>query len=48
MLDSVFCNSAESTIVNCTHNGFGITSPYCDHGDDAGVQCLRKYQFSLN
>ena len=46
LLDSVSCNLSESNVVNCTHNGFGITSPYCDHDDDAGVQCLGKYHLS--
>ena len=48
LLDSVACNSSESNIVNCSHNGFGITSPYCDHGDDAGVRCLGKYHLSYS
>ena len=40
LLDFVSCNFTENTILECAHNGFGITSAYCDHGDDVGVQCL--------
>ena len=46
LLDFVSCNSSVSTIVNCSHNGFGITSSYCDHNDDAGVQCLGQYNLN--
>ena len=36
-LDNVDCISTESSIVHCSHNGWG--SHNCNHGKDAGVQC---------
>ena len=38
-LDYLHCTGAENTIFNCTHNGFNSISSFCDHGDDAGVEC---------
>ena len=40
LLDFVSCTFTDNAILECAHNGFGITSAYCDHGDDVGVQCL--------
>ena len=39
-LDNVHCLGNESLIFNCSHRGLGITSTYCDHSDDVGVQCV--------
>ncbi|KAL2101476.1 hypothetical protein ACEWY4_003237 [Coilia grayii] len=36
-LDEVRCSGAESSLVECLHNGFGVHN--CNHGDDAGVVC---------
>ena len=38
-LDFVSCDGEEENLLNCSHNGFGVTSYYCDHLDDVGVQC---------
>ncbi|KAH3725455.1 hypothetical protein DPMN_051299 [Dreissena polymorpha] len=36
-LDDVTCTGTESSIVNCTHNGWGVTN--CVHEEDVGVLC---------
>ncbi|KAF5894520.1 deleted in malignant brain tumors 1 protein-like, partial [Clarias magur] len=36
-MDNVRCSGRESSITQCTHNGFG--SHNCNHGEDAGVTC---------
>ncbi|KAF5894513.1 scavenger receptor cysteine-rich type 1 protein M130-like, partial [Clarias magur] len=36
-MDNVGCSGSESSITQCTHNGFG--SHNCNHGEDAGVTC---------
>ena len=37
-LDNVNCAGSESNIEDCSHRGWGIQN--CDHGEDAGVECL--------
>ena len=39
VLDRLHCTGSESTLLTCPHNGSDITSYYCDHFDDAGVEC---------
>ena len=36
-LDNVNCVGTERTIINCSHNGWGIDD--CFHGEDASVNC---------
>ena len=36
-LGNVNCVGNESTVVNCSHDGWGNYS--CSHGEDAGVKC---------
>ncbi|XP_060570455.1 uncharacterized protein LOC132728801 [Ruditapes philippinarum] len=37
MLDDVECIGTESSLLACTHAGWGISD--CGHGEDAGVKC---------
>ena len=37
-LDGVSCSGDETSLGQCTHNGWGTTS--CGHDQDAGVICL--------
>jgi len=41
-LYNVRCSQNESSILNCTHNGIGQVTSFCDHGDDSGVECPGK------
>ena len=36
-LDNLICNSSESSLVNCRHNGIGVHN--CGHSEDAGLRC---------
>ena len=36
-LDELNCSGTESTIENCSHNGWGNED--CSHREDAGVEC---------
>ena len=38
-LDNVRCTGRESNILNCSHNGIGSVSSFCDSGDHSGVEC---------
>ena len=37
LLDDVFCNGSESSLLDCPHNGVGVHN--CAHYKDAGVRC---------
>ena len=39
VLDNLRCTGRENSLLNCPHRGIGVTSRYCDHSDDAGVEC---------
>ena len=39
LIDYVSCTGNEQFLANCTNNGLGITSSFCSHYQDAGVQC---------
>ena len=39
-LDKVQCHGNETSVVNCSHRGLGVTASYCSHSNDAGVQCI--------
>ena len=36
-LDNLFCNSTESRLVDCRHNGISVHN--CVHSEDAGLRC---------
>jgi len=38
-LDNVRCTGREGNILNCSHNGIGSVSSFCDSGDHSGVEC---------
>ena len=40
-LGNVNCVGNESTVVNCSHDGWGNHS--CSHGEDAGVKCTTAF-----
>ena len=40
-LSNVNCVGNESTIVNCSHNGWGIND--CSHTEDASVKCSASF-----
>ena len=42
-LNNVRCVGNETGLERCLHYGFGDIAWYCDHNDDAGVECLRKF-----
>ena len=37
LLDNLVCNSRETRLVDCTHNGIGVHN--CAHSEDAGLRC---------
>ena len=39
-LDSLRCSGTESTLLNCTHSGIGVTD--CRHPEDVGIICQRS------
>ena len=40
-LDNLICNSRESRLVNCWHNGISVHN--CAHSEDAGLRCQGMY-----
>ena len=40
-LDNLICNSSESRLVNCRHNGISVHN--CGHSEDAGLRCQGMY-----
>ena len=40
-LDNLFCNSTESRLINCQHNGISVHN--CAHSEDAGLRCQGMY-----
>ena len=38
-LDYLRCTGNETSLLNCSHSGIGITRYYCGHDDDVGVEC---------
>ena len=40
-LDNLFCNSTESRLVACRHNGISVHN--CVHNEDAGLRCQGSY-----
>ena len=39
LIDYVSCTGNEQFLANCTHRGLGVTSSWCTHYWDVGVQC---------
>ena len=39
LLDSVSCTGNEQILLNCSHKGHGVVSPYCNANDLSGVEC---------
>ena len=42
-LNNVRCVGNETGLEHCLHYGFGDIASYCNHYDDVGVECLRKF-----
>ena len=40
-LDNLYCNSSESRLVDCRHNGISVHN--CAHNEDAGLRCQGMY-----
>ena len=39
LIERVSCTGNEQFLANCSNSGIGITSSYCGHNRDVGVQC---------
>ena len=44
ILDNVYCNGSEPSVLKCPHNGFGRHN--CGHSEDAGVICINAANYS--
>ena len=40
LLDNLLCNSRETRLIDCPHNGIGVHN--CIHSEDAGLRCQCK------
>ena len=40
-LDNLICNSTESRLIDCHHNGISVHN--CAHNEDAGLRCQGLY-----
>ena len=47
-LNNVQCVGNETGLEYCPHEGFGNVPYYCNHYDDVGVECLRKFIPSIH
>ena len=47
-LNRVQCVGDETGLEQCSHDGFGNIAWYCNHYDDMGVECLRKFHKLLH
>ena len=44
-LDDLACTGTETSVYNCTHNGFGNHN--CEHKEDIGVKCQGISKFNV-
>ena len=44
-LFGVKCNGQERSLANCSYSDWGSGDVYCDHDEDAGVQCISGILF---
>lgn len=45
LLDDVACSGSEGRLLDCNHRGIGIHN--CNHGEDAGVECIASKNLML-
>ncbi|CAM4563915.1 unnamed protein product [Leuciscus chuanchicus] len=43
LMDEVDCSGSESTLKNCSSDGWGVSN--CNHGEDAGVRCSETINY---
>ena len=39
LFNNVLCAGDEESFFQCPNNGLGVIATYCNHGEDAGVEC---------